>query len=113
CVTTSGMCLILDARGREVRTFTSSQSVLGALNVEPDGHFLVPQLNQGQITEFDGDGAVVWKAKVPSPNSAVRLRNGNTLVASQSRQRVVEVDRNGKVVWELKTEARPWRAWRR
>jgi HEAT repeat protein len=113
CITTSGMCLILDAHGRVVRSFSASQSMLGALEVEPDGHFLLPQLNQGRIMEFDGDGAVVWKAAVPSPNSAVRLRNGNTLVASQNRQCVVEVDRNGNVVWELKTEARPWRAWRR
>ena len=59
---------------------------------------------------------VVSEIECPSPFSAQRLPNGNTVVACHEPARVVELDRAGKVVWEKKFEnpnRRPWFANRR
>jgi hypothetical protein len=50
---------------------------------------------------------------VPTPTSATRLPNGNTLVASTMGQQVLELDRTGKTVWEYKNPQRPWKVRRR
>jgi hypothetical protein len=46
------------------------------------------------------DGKTIWSADVPSPWSAVRLKNGNTLIGS-NHGFVREVDPEGKTVWEI------------
>jgi hypothetical protein len=52
------------------------------------------------VAEYDGKGKEVWSVDVPSPWSASRLPNGNTLITS-NRTFVREVDPTGKAVWEL------------
>ena len=54
-----------------------------------------------KVVEYDPAGKEIWSVAVPVPWSAVRLKNGNTLVSSGSTQVVREFDAKGKVVWEF------------
>jgi HEAT repeat protein len=113
CLTSGGMCVRLDATGKEVKSFVVGQCLLGGVDVLPNGHVLAAQYANNKVVEFDRDGHEVWQATVTMPSSAVRLPNGSTLVASQATQHVVELDRAKNVIWGQKAEARPWRARRR
>jgi HEAT repeat protein len=112
-VTTTGSCVRIDAKGKEVRTFQAGRMyVAGGLEVLPNNHVLMT-LKDG-VTEYDVDGRVVWQATVERPTSVQRLPNGNTLVASglSPTTAVAELDRAKQVVWEYKAPdgALPWRA---
>jgi outer membrane protein assembly factor BamB len=65
-----------------------------------------------KVAEYDLSGKLLWEANVPTPSSAQRLPNGNTLVSSGT-QRVLELDRTGQTVWEAKEKIRPWKSRRR
>lgn len=66
------------------------------------GNYLVPQLLDKVVREYDAKGKVVWEAKTPNmPFTAIRLENGNTLVACTHGNLLVELDAKGKTVWEL------------
>ncbi len=68
----------------------------------PNGNYLVPQLLDKVVREYDAKGKVVWEAKTPNmPFTAIRLENGNTLVACTHGNLLIEVDDKGKTVWEL------------
>jgi hypothetical protein len=115
CISAQGAVLILDSRGKELRTFQVANNG-GWCGVEglPGGHMLVAVMGNNKVTELDANGKTVWEcSSVPGPCAATRLPNGHTLVASMGGQRVVEVDRAGKVVWEKATEGRPFRVHRR
>lgn len=64
------------------------------------GTFLVAHMDLGKVVEYDGKGKEVWSVDVPSPWSASRLPDGNTLITS-NKKFVREVDHAGKTVWEL------------
>ncbi len=64
------------------------------------GTFLVAHMDMDRVAEYDGKGKEVWSVDVPSPWSASRLPNGNTLITS-NKTFVREVDHAGKTVWEL------------
>ena len=57
-----------------------------------------------KVVEYDETGKAVWSANVPGAWSAVRLRNGNTLVCGKGAQ---EIDPQGKTVWEFSSAAVP------
>lgn len=86
------------------------------VDVMPTGKVLVTLMNS--ITEYDLE---TGKAGTSFPfqyaTSAVRLRNGNTIVGHQNNGRVVELDKEGKPTkWDYKgTDAsyRPFRAFKR
>ena len=65
------------------------------------GTLLVPHLGEGKVVEYDLDGKVLWSVAAPSPWSAVRLKNGNTLIAGDWSRYVREVNAKGETVWEL------------
>jgi outer membrane protein assembly factor BamB len=66
------------------------------------GNYLVPQLLDKVVREYDAKGKVVWEAKTPNmPFTAIRLENGNTLAACTHGNLLVELDTKGKTVWEL------------
>lgn len=68
----------------------------------PNGNYLVPQLLDKVVREYDAKGKVVWETKTPNmPFTAIRLENGNTLIACTHGHMIIEVDSNGKQVWEL------------
>ena len=65
------------------------------------GTILVPHMSEGKVVEYDLDGKDVWSVKAQSAWSAVRLKNGNTLIAGDARKYVREVNPKGETVWEL------------
>jgi HEAT repeat protein len=114
CINSAGRYLLLDANGKELKSFAvgSFHNYCG-FDVLPGGRLLVPLTNANEVVEFDATGQVVWKTTVEHPSSAERLGNGHTLVASRDTQLVVELDRTGKVVWQFKPGGYAWRAHRR
>jgi hypothetical protein len=62
------------------------------------GTYLVAHMDMRKVVEYDETGKAVWSASVPGAWSAVRLKNGNTLVCGKGVQ---EIDQQGKTVWEF------------
>ncbi len=74
----------------------------------PDGHYLVAHEALGLVREYDRQGKIVWEYNVGSKlYSAVRLKNGNTLIGTGDGHRVVEVSPDKKIVWELTEKELP------
>jgi hypothetical protein len=88
------------------------------------GNYLVAHEGDGCVREYDGSGKVVWEYKLDLNNrprsgghgpeghgtevySAVRLKNGNTLIGGGNNNRVVEVDKDGKIVWSVDQKELP------
>jgi hypothetical protein len=65
------------------------------------GTLLVPHLGEGKVVEYDLQANVVWSVQARSPWSAVRLKNGNTLIAGDWSRYAREVDSKGETVWEF------------
>ena len=73
-----------------------------------NGNYLVPQLLDRVVREYDPTGKVVWEAKTPHmPFTAIRLPDGNTLVGCTLGNFVVELDQAGKEVWRLSNNDLP------
>lgn len=84
-----------------------------------NGNYLVAQESDGFIREYDGkSGEVVWEYEVPmfgqeprgghGPEafgnkafSAVRLKNGNTLIATGNGHSVIEVTPAKEIIWKI------------
>ncbi|HXG12587.1 MAG TPA: HEAT repeat domain-containing protein [Gemmataceae bacterium] len=113
CTTSTGLCIKMDAAGKELKRFAVGNVAIGSLEVLPNGRVLIPQYNNNKVVEYDPEGKVVWEASVSQPLAAIRLANGNTLVSSYGTFQLQELDRSGKVVWEHKTGGRPGRVRRR
>jgi hypothetical protein len=71
------------------------------IRMTKEGTILVPHMSEGKVVEYDLDGREVWSVKAQSAWSAVRLKNGNTLIAGDARKYVREVNPKGETVWEL------------
>ncbi|HZV05735.1 MAG TPA: HEAT repeat domain-containing protein [Gemmataceae bacterium] len=87
----------------------------GRVEVLPNGHVLIPEMDNNRVVEYDADGQSVWEVAIEQPIAAVRLANGNTIVTLWGN-RAIEVDRAGKQVWQFKTDkdgSRVTRAFRR
>jgi hypothetical protein len=66
------------------------------------GNYLVPQLLDRVVREYDPKGKIVWEAKTPHmPFTAIRLPDGNTLIGCTLGNLVIEVDKDGKEVWRV------------
>ena len=73
-----------------------------------NGNYLVPQLLDRVVREYDPTGKVVWEVKTPHmPFTAIRLPDGNTLVNCTWGNLVIEVDKAGKEVWRVASEDLP------
>jgi hypothetical protein len=86
------------------------------VDITPSGKALCTLMNA--VTEFDLEsGKAGWTANFQYATSAVRLRNGNTLVGHQNNGRIIELDKDGKPTkFEYRgtdTAYRPFRAFRR
>jgi hypothetical protein len=67
-----------------------------------NGNYLVPQLLDRVVREYDATGKVLWEMNTPHmPFTAIRLPNGNTLIACTLGNLVIEVDKLGKEVWRV------------
>jgi outer membrane protein assembly factor BamB len=98
-----------DVRSWGVQVMTSG----GRIEVLPNGHVLIPEMDNNRVVEYDADGHKVWQTVLDQPIAALRLANGNTLVTLMRSNRAVEVDRAGKEVWHFKADSRVTRAFRR
>ena len=52
------------------------------------------------------------KPLIDTQYSAVRLKNGNTLIADAGHNRVIEVDKDKNIVWEKSGFGYPTKAYR-
>lgn len=86
------------------------RSVHGQLRrarITPEGTYLIAYLNLGKVVEYDRDWREIWSVPARSVFSAVRLKNGNTLLGGNQHGWVREVNRKGEVVWELNRDDLP------
>jgi hypothetical protein len=70
------------------------------------GTILVAHMDMKKVSEYDSAGKEVWSVAIETPWSALRLKNGNTLIAT-NKNLVREVDPKGQTVWEFKPEDIP------
>lgn len=83
-----------------------------------NGHYLACHEGDGVVREYNSTGRVVWEYEVPlfgrdranghgveafgnQCYSAIRLKNGNTLISTGNGHSVIEVTNAGQVVWSL------------
>ena len=71
------------------------------------GTYLVAFLTMNHVVEYDQDFNPVWSYKIKSPWSALRLRNGNTLITDEADNLTREVNPAGETVWEFKNTDLP------
>src|SRR4029079_12581579 len=103
-----GICLCMDATGKEIKRFTlptlggasvvivQAPNFAANMDMTSNGNMVV-MLEDNRVAEYNLDGKLLWQAAATG-NRATRLPSGNTLVASQAGS-VVELDQNGKSVW--------------
>ena len=79
------------------------------------GNYLVPHLLAFKVKEYSPEGKIVsqiatdleqfgGRAAKNWPFTAIRLKNGNTLVTLTNGNKVAEFDAAGKVVWSISNE---------
>jgi acetyl esterase/lipase len=74
----------------------------------PSGNYLVPQLQDRVVREYDPTGKIVWEVKTPHmPFTAIRLPDGHTLIGCTLGNLVIEVDKDGKEVWRVTNDDLP------
>ncbi len=72
------------------------------------GNYLVAHESEGAAREYDADGKVVWEYDAKTKlYSAVRLKNGNTLIGTGDGNRVIEVTPQGEVAWSVEKNDLP------
>ena len=68
----------------------------------PKGRYLVAQPADLAVREYDRSGRVMWQVKTKEPPyTAIRLKNGHTLVGCTTGNCVVQFDSAGQVTWKL------------
>ena len=74
-----------------------------------NGHYLVAHEGANQVVrEYDDQGKVVWEYKTGTKvYSAIRLKNGNTLIGTGDGHRVIEVNPAGTIVWSVEEKELP------
>ncbi len=74
-----------------------------------NGNYLVAHEGDNKIVrEYDDTGKIVWEYKTGTKvYSALRLKNGNTLIGMGDGHRVIEVDNAGKTVWSVEEKELP------
>jgi outer membrane protein assembly factor BamB len=74
----------------------------------PNGNYLVAHEALGLAREYDRTGKIVWEYNVGTKlYSAVRLKNGNTLIGTGDGHRVIEVNAEKEIVWQLQEKELP------
>lgn len=83
------------------------------LRVLPSGNYIAPHLLDFAVKEYEPDtGKVVrtfptddrGRDKRDWPFTAIRLKDGNTLIGCTNGNRIIEVDGSGKIVWSVTNE---------
>ena len=71
--------------------------------VTAQGTYLVSVFGMGYVVEYDKDFKEIWKYNCKQPWSAIRLKNGNTLITNEADALAIEVNAKGETVWEFNT----------
>ncbi|QDT30325.1 hypothetical protein Enr10x_56910 [Gimesia panareensis] len=80
------------------------------LRVLPNGNYIAPHLLDFAVKEYDPESGEVLQViatdergreKRDWPFTAIRLKNGNTLIACTNGNRIIETDPQGKIVWSV------------
>jgi len=80
------------------------------LRMLPNGNYIAPHLFDFAVKEYDpATGKVIrtfatderGREKRDWPFTAIRLKDGNTLIACTNGNRIIEVDGDGKIVWSV------------
>ena len=83
------------------------------LRVLPNGNYIAPHLLDFAVKEYDPDTGKVLgtfptddrgREKRDWPFTAIRLKDGNTLIGCTNGNRIIEVDAEGKIVWSVSNE---------
>jgi hypothetical protein len=82
-------------------TTTGTHGQFRHVRITQEGTIIVPQLSENKVVEYTLDGKEVWSVNAKSPWSAIRLRNGNTLISGDWSSYTREVNMKGDTVWEL------------
>ena len=82
-------------------TVTGTHGQFRHIRMTAAGTILVPHMGEGKVVEYDLDGREVWSVKAANVWSAVRLKNGNTLLAGDWKAYAREVNPQGGTVWEF------------
>jgi outer membrane protein assembly factor BamB len=73
-----------------------------------NGNYLVPQLTDRVVREYDATGKVIWEVKTPNmPFTAIRLNNGHTVIGCTLGNLIIEVDGKGQEVWRFSNDDLP------
>jgi hypothetical protein len=114
CVTDLLHYVRFTPEGKEVDRFpVKVYTTGGRIDVLPNHHVLIPEMQTNRVVEYDRKGTAVWEAEVEQPVAAVHLPGGHTLITSMTANRAVELNGKGKVVWQYESDTRVTRAWRR
>lgn len=79
----------------------------------PNGNYIAPHLLDFAVKEYDAETGEVLKTfptddrgrnKRDWPFTAIRLKDGNTLIGCTNGNRIIEVDENGEIVWSVTNE---------
>jgi hypothetical protein len=80
------------------------------LRVLPNGNYIAPHLLDFAVKEYDPDTGKVLQTfptddrgreKRDWPFTAIRLKDGNTLIGCTNGNRIIEVDTKGKITWSV------------
>ncbi len=80
------------------------------LRLLPNGNYIAPHLLDFAVKEYDPNSGKVVKTfatddrgrtKRDWPFTAIRLKDGNTLIACTNGNRIIEVNGDGKIVWKV------------
>jgi HEAT repeat protein len=114
-LTGQGLCLRLDAGGKELKSFSAGRdaSWTSGLDLTFDGRILITQPSANRVQLFDKEGKVTWEAAAPGAVTATRLPNGHVLFASYNNQSATELDLKGNTVWQYKSTYHVYRVRRR
>ena len=72
--------------------------------VTAQGTYLVSVFGMGYIAEYDKNFKEIWRYKCKQPWSALRLKNGNTLITNEADALTSELNPKGEVVWQFNTK---------
>jgi hypothetical protein len=75
--------------------------------VTAQGTYLLGNLDKGRVDEYDQSWNLIWTYDAGRPWSAVRLKNGNTLIPGDNRAFVHEVNPQGQIVWAIESNSIP------
>lgn len=80
------------------------------LRMLPNGNYIAPHLLDFAVKEYKPETGEVIQVIVTDergrdkrdwPFTAIRLKNGNTLIACTNGNRIIETDAEGKIVWSV------------